>query len=118
VSGSDILAGTYRSRWGLASMVRPRSLSNSPTSVLASTTNRKQLAAYAFAPRFLQPVRHEFLDQLLFGETSRATKIRQTVLRVSQRHPKLLRITLPSYRDVEPSTRPCLRTANGSSAER
>ena len=31
---------------GLASKTCPRSLSNSPTSVLASTTSRKQLAAY------------------------------------------------------------------------
>ena len=53
LASSHILAGTYRSRCGLASKTCPRSLSNSPTSVLASTTSRKPLAAYALTPRLL-----------------------------------------------------------------
>jgi hypothetical protein len=74
--------------------------------VLAATTKRESLAAYTLAPRFLQPIRHEFLDQLLFREAGRATKIRQTLLRFSQRNPKLLRTTLLSYRDVESENAP------------
>ena len=58
---------TYRSRWGLASKTCPRSLINTPTSVLASTTNRKPLADYALAPPLPRRVGDELLDQFLLG---------------------------------------------------
>ena len=93
LASSHILAGAYTSRWGLESKTCSRSLSNSPTSVLVSTTNRKPLAAYAIAPPHPTRVGDKFLDQLLFGQTRRTSKLRQTLLRFSQCNPKLLRIT-------------------------
>lgn len=93
-----ILAGTYRPRWGLASSTNPLSLSISPTSVLASKTRRKPLAAHAFAPSGLPGC--ENLGQLLLGETARAAKLRRAVPRLPQDRPKRLLIILP-HRDVE-----------------
>jgi hypothetical protein len=72
---SRVRSGTYRLRWGLASKTCPRSLSNSPTSVLASTTNRKPLAACALAPPLPRRVGDELLDQFLFRKASRAAKL-------------------------------------------
>ena|SRR5215218_4718238 len=77
----------------------PRSLSNSPTSVLAATTKRKSLVAYALP--LPQRVGDELLDQFLFGQASRTAKLYKTLLRFSQRSPKLLHIALLPDRDVD-----------------
>jgi hypothetical protein len=62
------------------------------------------LAAYALAlPR---RVGDELLDQFFFRQAGSAAKLYETLLRFSQRSPKLLRITLLPDRDVEPEYPP------------